>query len=292
MHDKQVRRRRAVLALLVAVSLILLTAYFGETPNSPLHNVQRGVVEVLSPIEDGASKVLAPVRSVAGWFSSTFHAKTQVKQLQQTVARLNNELAQAKGAQLENAQLTAQLHLDTSLDLSAYHPVSAQVFQRDPTLWYQTINVDKGSDDGVRTGDPVTGDGALVGNVTTVGSTYSVVTLITDHTMAVAAEVQDSAGDTGVLVPAVGEPNQLVLQYLPTSANVQQGQPVVTVGFKSGSHEDLYPPGIPIGTVGTVGTDLANNGEVPVTPAADLRQLDVVQVLTAPHAGTARAQLP
>ena len=42
MHDKQVRRRRAVLALLVGISLILLTAYFGESPNSPLHNVQRG----------------------------------------------------------------------------------------------------------------------------------------------------------------------------------------------------------------------------------------------------------
>ena len=87
MHDKQVRRRRAVLGLLVAVSLILLTAYFGETPNSPLHTVQRGVVEVLSPVEQGASEVLAPVRSVAGWFSSTFHAKTQVKQLQRRSRR-------------------------------------------------------------------------------------------------------------------------------------------------------------------------------------------------------------
>ena len=51
MHDKQVRRRRAVLALLVVVSLILLTAYFGESPSSPLHSVQRGIVEVLSPIQ-------------------------------------------------------------------------------------------------------------------------------------------------------------------------------------------------------------------------------------------------
>ena len=45
-----------MLALLVAVSLILLTAYFGETPSSPLHSVQRGVVEVLSPIEQGRAR--------------------------------------------------------------------------------------------------------------------------------------------------------------------------------------------------------------------------------------------
>jgi len=290
-HSKQVRRRRAVVAALVAISLVLLTAYFGESANSPLHTVQRGIVEVFSPVEEGASKALAPVRDIAGFFSDTFKAKSEVGQLRKQLEYYRAQAAQYRAAWILNQQLSREVSLQNT-GLASYRPVAANVIVRDPNLWYETIMIDKGSDDGVRTGDPVTGDGALVGNVTTVGSTYSVVTLITDHTMAVAAEVQDSAGDTGVLVPAVGEPNQLVLQYLPTSANVQQGQPVVTVGFKSGSHEDLYPPGIPIGTVGTVGTDLANNGEVPVTPAADLRQLDVVQVLTAPHAGTARAQLP
>ncbi len=82
MHDKKtIRRRRATLALLVVVSLILLTAYFGESPSSPLHSVQRGIVQVLSPIQEGASKALKPVRDIAGWFSSTFHAKAQRDQL-------------------------------------------------------------------------------------------------------------------------------------------------------------------------------------------------------------------
>ena len=72
-----------MLALLVVVSLILLTAYFGESPSSPLHSVQRGIVEVLSPIQEGASKALKPVRDVAGWFSDTFHAKSQRDQLQE-----------------------------------------------------------------------------------------------------------------------------------------------------------------------------------------------------------------
>ena len=42
MYDKTVRRRRAVLGLLVACSLILLTAYFGESTGGALHGVQRG----------------------------------------------------------------------------------------------------------------------------------------------------------------------------------------------------------------------------------------------------------
>jgi rod shape-determining protein MreC len=298
-HDKQVRRRRAVLALLVAVSLILLTAYFGETPNSPLHNVQRGVVEVLSPVEQSASKVLAPVRSVAGWFSSTFHAKTQVKQLQQQVARLTTEYAQAKSALLQNRQLSAELHLDTSHNLSAYHPVSADVILRDPTLWYQTINVDKGSDDGVSLHDPVVGDGALVGEVTEVSATVSVVTLITDHTLSVTARVLDANGDTGELVPAVGNPDELVLQYLqpPNPGQVQngpqQGQTVVTAGFKSGPLESYFPANIPIGNVLPVDENqLLNNGTIQVAPQADLRSVDVVQILTKAQPGTERAQVP
>ena len=49
MYDKTVRRRRAVLGLLVALSLILLTAYFGESAGGGLHAVQRGVLEVFAP---------------------------------------------------------------------------------------------------------------------------------------------------------------------------------------------------------------------------------------------------
>jgi rod shape-determining protein MreC len=87
-HDKQIRRRRAVLALLVVVSLVLLTDYFGSPSSSPLHSVQRGIAEVLSPVQNGASKVLSPVRDVAGYFSSTFNAKSQVANLKSQNARL------------------------------------------------------------------------------------------------------------------------------------------------------------------------------------------------------------
>jgi len=295
-HDKQVRRRRAVLALLVVVSLILLTAYFGESPSSPLHSVQRGIVEVLSPIQEGASRALKPVRDVAGWFSSTFNAKSQRDKLQKEVNQLLAQNASLKQALIENQQLKQQVGLDDSNAISSYKPVAAHLISRDPTLWYATIEVDKGSDDGVRVDDPVTGDGALVGKVSLVAPTVSFVTLITDHSFAVSAEVQDSLGDTGVLVPKVGDPNSLLLQYLPPHAPISVTNPplhVVTSGFKSGPLDSLYPPGIPIGWVSSANqNDLINNREVQVTPFADLRHLDFVQILTHVNAGTQRAQVP
>jgi rod shape-determining protein MreC len=291
--DKQVRRRRAILALLVAVSLILLTAYFGESPSSPLHSVQRGIVEVLSPIQAGASKALKPVRDIAGWFSDTFHAKSQRDQLRREVQTLTAQLAVAQSAVAQNRQLTREVHLQDTLGLDTYAPVAANVIGRDPTLWYSTIEVDKGSADGVKVGDPVLGDGGLVGKVSTVAANVSVVSEITDHSMAVAAQVQDASADTGILVPALGNPNQLLLQNLPSTAPIQAGQQVVTAGFKYNQLESLYPPGIPIGTVSNASQNmLLNNQEVQVNPAVDLRHLSVVQILTAPHAGTQRAALP
>jgi rod shape-determining protein MreC len=298
-HDKQVRRRRVVLALLVGVSLILLTAYFGESPSSPLHSVQRGIVEVLSPVQKGASTVLSPFRDIAGWFSDTFNAKSRADNLQKQVDKLRAQLALAQQQALQNQQLRAEVGLDQSTTLAAYERVGADVIGRSPTLWYQTIEVDKGTDDGVHDGDPVLGDGALVGKVSTVGPNYAIVTLITDHTFQVAAEVPIQGNWVGLLGPQVGNPNQLVLSDLPKPPPGQSGpvsgNQVVTAGFKDPndpSLSSLYPPGILIGTVSNASQDnLINNGQIDVSPAADLRDLSAVQILTAAHAGTARAQV-
>ena len=284
-----------MLALLVAVSLILLTAYFGESPNSPLHSVQRGIVQVLSPVQTGASKVLSPVRDVANWVSDTLRAKTERDQLRKEVNQLTAQVATLKTEQAQNAQLTKEVGLDQTIGIRNYHPVGANVIGRDPSLWYQQVEVDAGSDEGVVENDPVLSEGALVGDVTTVDASVSFVTLITDHDFAVGAQVLDQNTDDGILAPSVGNPNQLLLQDLPGNAQIIKGDQVVTSGFKSpsGTLQSLYPPGLPIGTVSVVNpTQLFNNNEVPVTPTADLRHFDSVQILTQPHPGSERAQVP
>jgi rod shape-determining protein MreC len=297
-HDKQVRRRRAILGLLVGASLILLTAYFGESPSSPLHAVQRGIVEVLSPIQTGASKVLSPVGDIAGWFSSTFRAKSQVAQLTKENHKLTQELDAVQYAQFQNSQLRKLVKLDSGVgNVNAYAPVTADVIGRDLSLWYQTVEVDRGSADGVHQGDPVVGPGGLVGDVSQVGPNYSVISEITSDKFAVTAMVEDSAGDTGELQPAVGNPPQMLLTSLPSHAQILAGQEVVTAGFKDAAHpalHSLYPAGIPIGQVSNANQNtLINDQQVTVTPAVDLRHMSVVQILTRPGATPSqRASLP
>jgi rod shape-determining protein MreC len=201
---------------------------------------------------------------------------------------------------LEDQSLRRQVGLDATNTIAAYTKVGADVIGRDTTLWYQTIQVDKGSDDGVRLGDAVLGDGALVGDVTTVDSTTSIVTLITDHTFEVAAEIPVQGNYVGLLGPHVGDPNRLILSDLPKPpagvSGPPQGTQVVTAGFKDPNDpqlSSLYPPGIPIGTVDSgQENNLLNNGQLDVVPDANLRDLPAVVILTSQHAaGTQRAQV-
>lgn len=292
MHDKQVRRRRAVLALLVVVSLILLSTYFGEADSGPLHSVQRGIVTIFSPIQKGASTLLTPVRDIAGFFSSTFHAKDQVAQLRSENQKLLGEVAAYRAADIQNQQLRADIKLNDSIGISNYRPVSASIIGSDPSLWYDQIYVSAGSDQGVSTGQPVIGEGGLVGLVTVVTADQSTVSLITDHTIEIGAEVEDGVGNVGVLQPQVGNPNELVLSDLPTTANVQNQDLVVTAGFHYGKLASYYPPDIPIGVVSNANeVTLASSGQVQVKPVVDLHTLDVVEILTKPHPGTTSASV-
>lgn len=285
MFDKQVRRRRIVLVLLVLCSLILLTAYFGASPSSPLHSVQQGIAEVMSPIEDGASKVLSPVRDVFGWLSTTIHAKARNKELEYDKATLTRELDAALYAIAQNKELKAELHLDTNTSISQYGLVNGEVIADDPSVWYQTITVGAGSDQGVHLYDPVVGEGGLVGDVTGVGANYAVVSEFSSPKFAVGATVLDGSDPgSGVLQPAVGNPTSLQLNFLPQNSVVNPGEAVITSGFSDTADPQItscYPPAIPIGSVASATYDAQTNSEqVDVTPEVDLRQLTVVQILT------------
>src|ERR687892_1068876 len=105
MHDKQVRRRRAVLAVLVVLCLVLLTAYFGESQNGGLHAVQRGAMEVLAPIQEGANRALKPFRDLFGWFGDTMDAKEERDKAKAERDALRKEVARLEVERSELEQI-------------------------------------------------------------------------------------------------------------------------------------------------------------------------------------------
>jgi rod shape-determining protein MreC len=273
-----------VLVVLVAASLILLTAYFGEGQNGGLHSAQRGALGALSPIQEGASRVLKPFRDLFGWFGDTIDAKDQ----RDEAIRQRDALREQLGAvtlRMREAEQRAQLNqMDTTQGMSRYHPVDARVYLRSPNSWYQRVTVDKGTDDGIHRGDPVINGAGLVGKVEAVTGSSAVVTLITDQSFATGV-VAGAAREPGSIEPAVGAPGDLLLEPIDNAAKVRAHDFVYTAGTTSSRLESRYPPAILIGTVDRV--DLGEGDldrRIHVKPAADLKRLDMVQVLTEPHA--------
>jgi rod shape-determining protein MreC len=276
-YRKQVRRRRAVLALLIVGSFVLLTVTYGQGSNG----VQRGVSTVFSPILDGADRALKPARDLVNWFDQTFDARGRNERLQSELEVARRQAVGAEAALAENAQLRELLDLDRSGAIpGGYDPVTGRVIARSPTVWFSEVAIDVGSGDGVEIDDPVVNGDGLVGTVSAVAGGSARVTLIADHSSAVSAKIVPS-GIQGVLKPAVGNPEDLILDFLDSEKLVGKGQSVVTSGWRGQGIESGYPPNLPIGEVVEASLfEQEAQQQVHVRPFADLRELDFVQVLT------------
>jgi rod shape-determining protein MreC len=285
-YDKTVRRRRAVLGLLVACSLILLTAYFGETGSGTLHGVQRGTSEILNPIQEGASRALKPIRDLFGWFGDTIAAKGQVEELRRERDRLRTEVIDNQIRKSDYDRLAAMVQLDGALGLQDKGLKTGRVIFQSPTVWYATVRVDKGSNDGVRVGQPVINEEALIGRVTEVFGGAAQVTLITDSTMRVPARA-GRRGEFGIVEPSsAGNPNDLVMKFTEPGARINVGDRVVTRGTEPDDRlKSLYPVGLPIGQVWRIDNEGTDTQEIHLRPFADMRSLDFVQILTNPQGG-------
>jgi len=276
-YRKQVRRRRAVLALLIVGSFALLTVTYGQGSNG----IQRGVSTIFSPVQSVADRALKPARDLVNWFDETFDAKGRNARLHSELEKARRQAVGEQAAVAENAQLRKLLGLDESGAIpSGYTRVTGRVIARSPTVWFADVMIDVGSGDGVSVGDPVVNGDGLVGQVAAVTGGSAQVTLIADHSSAVSAKIVPG-GVEGVLKPSVGDPGDLILDFLDSEKLVGKGQSVVTSGWRAQGIESGYPPNLPIGEVTEAPlVEQEAQQQVHVKPFADLRDLDLVQVLT------------
>ncbi len=129
----------------------------------------------------------------------------------------------------------------------------------------------------MRLNSPVVSGEGLVGIVSDVQPQTAVVTLLTDPSTFVAArDIQTQV--RGMVHTGPG--GTLILDQVKKALRVKEGDALVTDGTHNARYRDLYPYGIPIGRVSSVGaTDTATFLQVQVQPFANLGSLDAVAVL-------------
>ena len=278
MYRKQLRRRRAVLALLIVGSFALLTLTYGQGSNG----IQRGVTAVFAPISSVLDRALKPARDLINWVDETFDARGKNNRLEAELEVARKQAVGGKVALAENEELRQLLKLDRSGAIpSGYEPVTGRVIGLSPTVWFSDVMIDVGSGDGVKVGNPVVNGDGLIGRVSAVTGGTSKVTLLSDHSSKVSVRIVP-AGVQGIVKASVGEPERLVLGFLNSDKNIHKGESVVTAGWHGEGIESRFPPNIPIGEITKASVVVQEAQEkVNVRPYADLRNLGTVQVLTA-----------
>jgi rod shape-determining protein MreC len=274
-------RRRVLAAVLVAVSLLLITGYFRESEDGPLHGVQGVGASVLNPFQVAAERVARPFQDVYGWASGFVHAKSENEKLRAQLQLLEAQASQNATAARENVDLRAALRYQGGRAFPrGYDSQGAAVISSGLSEFQQELVISAGRDDGIRVNDPVTDSaGHLVGTVSKTTRVSSRVTLLTDSSFAVAG-YDVGSGTYGLVRHGQGSGESLIYDLVPKDKVVRRGDLIITAGRRSGELPSLYPRGITVGTVTSVSqSDIDIHQTVQIAPLADFSSLSSAWVL-------------
>ena len=279
-------RRRLVVGLLVLASLVLISLSFRSGESGPLSGVQSAGATVLRPFAVGLERVAQPFRDVYGWADSLLTARSEAEELRVELRDLRQRAIQSQFALQENVYLRELLgYIDGPRFPADFDPVVAEVIGRPAGAFTQAIVIAAGANSGVRANDPVVTADGLVGVVTRVTSGTARIQLLTDEEAAASA-IDLRTGATGIVRHARGTRQTLVLDRVRKQDVVRRGNEIVTAGWRAGSLSSLYPKGIPIGRVTSVGqTDTDLYQQIQIDPYVDFGALDAAIVLVPTERG-------
>lgn len=207
-----------------------------------------------------------PANTIAGWtaepsqnLSANFNQTNDLAIAQAQLRGYEIRLAEAERELAEARELVGQYQaLADALDYVNETPENtrliANVIGWDTSPLFQSLIIDKGSNDGLQIGMPVDSVSGLVGQIFRVTPNSAMVLLITDNSSSIPARLSSSRA-IGVL-HGNGRGGDITLDWIPLESVAEVGDIVVTSGlvgeFEAGMMVSRFPAGIVIGRVATV----------------------------------------
>ncbi|MBF0203472.1 MAG: rod shape-determining protein MreC [Desulfamplus sp.] len=228
--------------LLIGIVLFIATSFTVLTVSSrnalPDNGIENIAIALISPFQMAVSASFA-------WCSGIWRVYFATVSAGNENIELKKELALAMGAQnrcmeleLENSRLRSFIDFNNA---SENVFIAAKVIGRDPSPWFQTLMINKGSGDGLIKGLPVLVSEGVVGRIETVSENFSRVLLITDRNSAVDALVQSSRA-RGIVQG--NNTDQCLFKYALRKDEIVQGDIIVSSGL-----DQVFPKGLRIGKV-------------------------------------------
>jgi rod shape-determining protein MreC len=273
--QKEIRQRAPIwLVTLLVANLVIMAVDARDADGG--HKVLRIWTQTFaSPLQNASSKATG---ATSGFFQQIWNFRSTAyenEQLKQRLSAVETELHTARAAAAENERLKALLGLSEQLNIES---IPARVIARDPSVWFNTITINRGSSSGVEMNMPVVAAGGIVGRIITVTPWASQVMLITD-VKAGAGAVVGQLGQSGALGSVRGRADLGValieMKYVSGLEKVEVNDTVMTTG-----QDGIYPPGLNVGRVVEVKNGTATQAhQILIQPGAQLDHLEEVAVL-------------
>lgn len=255
-----------LLGLVLTLVLIFLVSTLGSQKFSVMHKL---ILEATGPVQ----KV---VTNAAGYLSLFTEKYSDLVNVREENKRLWDELLESRAAAYRNKEaLATNTRLQKLLDFRENFDqpmLAAKIIGKDPSLWFRTVIIDRGSNDGLTKGMPVVNGEGIVGQVFAVSPNYSKVLLAIAPSSALDVLLQKSRV-RGIL-KGTGSLSYK-LDYVLKTVDVQEGDQVVTAGYGG-----VFPTGMPVGVVSKVvrkrrGMFL----DIEVKPAVDFLTLEELLII-------------
>jgi rod shape-determining protein MreC len=257
-----------ILIFLLAFSLISVKLHAREG----LSFIETLVVQTTAPVQKLVYVVVKTIGDVWRGYFWLVGLKKENEHLRGEIQELKREINAYGEARLANQRLRALLNFKRSI-ATPLQP--AEVVAFDPSGWFQTVLIDKGTQDGVMRDMAVVSAAGAVGRVIGVSGHHAKVLLVLDRNSAVDALVQRSRS-RGILV-GQGD-GSCRLKYVQRNDDVQIGDEVISSGMGG-----VFPKGILLGHVqDVVRGSFGLFQTVEVEPAVDFGKLEEVLVVMQP----------
>jgi rod shape-determining protein MreC len=259
------------LVFLILTSITVITLDFRGEGEGLIGSVRDGAADALAPVRDAAGGVLDPVGDALAGVTGYGELEDENAELRARIAELEGSALRDEGAEGELAEVRALVGLDFAGDTPR---VDARVIATPVSNFEQTIELDRGSDDGVAVDMPVVDGAGLVGRIIQVSASRSLVRLVTDPASAVGVRLARSS--EVAVAEGEGPERLLSLSFVDPAAEVS----VLELAVTSGLNDSVFPPGIPLGRVAVADPAPGRlERRVEVRPVSDLAQLRLVSVL-------------
>ena len=269
--ERELRQRAPwLLAGLLLVNLALMSY---DARDATKQRVIRVWAQAIAyPVQRTTTGAGGGVASLISRIASLRQAAAENEELRQRLAQAESELRDSREQAGENQRLKKLLELKES----KFGAVAAQVIARDPSIWFDTIIIDKGKSAGIENNMPVVTAYGIVGRVISTSLWSAQVLLITNEKSGAGAVVGQLGASSALgSIRGIRETGLLEMLYVSGIDKVAPGDYVFTTG-----QDGIYPPGLKIGEVVEVKSGSATEAQViHIRPSAPMDQLKEVSVL-------------